>query len=186
MRSTLAVGDTSDFLGIREIIIIDSQHRALGATWWRENSEIEKWIIRASIPLPIACKAIALPFELITLRQLPVYRTDHTENRICRRWTRAEWLFDLQNWLSAYHAIWKRCLWLLSSLFPHTSRLDATLYQRLLNDLPIDSQTEIKSSAMSVVKLTELGVPVIHLIRHHCTILEKHLSPICPGTNKQL
>ena len=33
--------------------------------------KIEKeWIMGASIPLPIACKAIALPFELITLRAL--------------------------------------------------------------------------------------------------------------------
>ena len=29
--------------------------------------KIVKWIMGASIPLPIACKAIALPFELITL-----------------------------------------------------------------------------------------------------------------------
>ena len=28
--------------------------------------EKEKWITRVSIPLPIACKAIALPFELVT------------------------------------------------------------------------------------------------------------------------
>ena len=29
--------------------------------------KIVEWIMGASIPLPIACKAIALPFELITL-----------------------------------------------------------------------------------------------------------------------
>ena len=35
------------------------------ANSWQKRRQ--KWIIRASIPLPIACKAIALPFELITL-----------------------------------------------------------------------------------------------------------------------
>ena len=41
--------------------------------------EKEKWITRVSIPLPIACKAIALPFELITRNSLSVYCTDYTE-----------------------------------------------------------------------------------------------------------
>ena len=34
------------------------------------NTKEEKWIMGVSIPLPIACKAIALPFELITQRSV--------------------------------------------------------------------------------------------------------------------
>ena len=54
--------------------------------------EKEKWITRVSIPLPIACKAIALPFELVTLTEtLNAYPHQHIESHTSFQ-TQIHWL----------------------------------------------------------------------------------------------
>ena len=49
-------------------LITDMERKGISILCKFNNHQLEKeWIVGASIPLPVACEATALPFELTTL-----------------------------------------------------------------------------------------------------------------------